>query len=255
MKKLFPSTFFQAIILILLGLILLTPVLFVLSNNHMDNEFTKTLFGLGVMLFVFFIAKAINLKRGYPLNLTVQTPKTTRLLVFSTLAIITYQLGVNAPLASVVSHFIKTKNNFSNPIEYSVFTLFSMVLIAPILEELIFRGTILKGFLLKYTPLKAILFSSILFGVIHGLPLAILNAFFFGLFFGWIYYKYNNITTVVIIHCITNLFGLISKYFQSQFHDEHNYFDVYGQWTLLIFLSSSIIFSYLTIKIIKTKNS
>lgn len=50
-----------------------------------------------------------------------------------------------------------------------------MVIAAPVLEELIFRGMMLEGLLKKYSPVTSIIISSILFGVAHLNPWAICN--------------------------------------------------------------------------------
>ncbi len=48
--------------------------------------------------------------------------------------------------------------------------LFAIAFIAPLTEELIFRGIIQDGLLLSYRTQIAILTSAILFGLVHGLP-------------------------------------------------------------------------------------
>lgn len=78
-------------------------------------------------------------------------------------------------------------------------------IIGPICEEIIFRGIILKGFLKTYDYKKAILFSAIIFGVIHMIPIQMVTAFFIGLVLGYIYYKTRSLWLVSIIHVINNL--------------------------------------------------
>ena len=46
-----------------------------------------------------------------------------------------------------------------------IFSFLLIVIAAPILEELLFRGIILDGLLKNYSPLKSILISSFLFGL------------------------------------------------------------------------------------------
>ena len=62
------------------------------------------------------------------------------------------------------------------------------VIIAPVFEETIYRGIILNGMLKKYSPKKAIIVSSLIFGLIHlNLPQG-LNAFVLGLIIATVYY-------------------------------------------------------------------
>ncbi len=48
--------------------------------------------------------------------------------------------------------------------------LFAVAVVAPVTEELIFRGVIQDGLTVSYRTQTAVLASSILFGLVHGLP-------------------------------------------------------------------------------------
>lgn len=45
--------------------------------------------------------------------------------------------------------------------------IWSAVLLAPVLEEMLFRGIMLDGLLKRYSPTKAIVWSAVLFGIVH----------------------------------------------------------------------------------------
>lgn len=79
------------------------------------------------------------------------------------------------------------------------------VVMAPIMEELLFRGAI-QGYLLRHwkNPLGAILLSSFLFGAVHGNPAQIPFAFIIGLGLGWVYYKTGSLVPCVFMHFINN---------------------------------------------------
>jgi membrane protease YdiL (CAAX protease family) len=83
---------------------------------------------------------------------------------------------------------------------------------APILEELIFRGLILKGLLQRYQAKKAIIWSAVIFGVIHLNPWQFVPAFIIGLFIGWIYWKTKSVWPGVFIHFINNSFSFYVGY-------------------------------------------
>lgn len=97
-------------------------------------------------------------------------------------------------------------------------------IIGPVCEEIIFRGIILKGFLKSYSPKKAIVYSALIFGVIHLMPLQVISAFFAGLVLGYIYYKTKSLWLPIIIHVLNNLlaFGLG---FDSEQSTTRSYFD------------------------------
>jgi uncharacterized protein len=94
-------------------------------------------------------------------------------------------------------------------ISKSLFSFTQVVLIAPVFEEIIFRGVILDGFLKIYSPKKSIIWSSILFGLIHLNPWQALGAFFIGLFIGWIYYRTQSIIPGILIHFTNNLIAFL----------------------------------------------
>lgn len=89
----------------------------------------------------------------------------------------------------------------------------SMVVIAPISEEYIFRAGILRAFIRQnYAPWKAIIISSILFALIHMNPNQIVAAFVLGILFGWLYTRSCNIWLAIIAHMINNSLGVVSMY-------------------------------------------
>lgn len=77
-------------------------------------------------------------------------------------------------------------------------------IIGPICEEIIFRGVILEGLSKKYDPTKAIIFSALIFGIIHLQPLQVIGAFFAGLILGWIYLRTKSLWVVSALHVIHN---------------------------------------------------
>jgi membrane protease YdiL (CAAX protease family) len=80
----------------------------------------------------------------------------------------------------------------------------SVVVVAPVFEELFFRGILLKGFLARYKPYQAILLSAIFFGLFHLNGPQFVNAFLIGLFLGTIYFKTNSLILCITIHAVHN---------------------------------------------------
>jgi len=106
------------------------------------------------------------------------------------------------------------------PSENNIFwlSLFTVALIAPVLEEIIFRGIILKGLLCQYSPAKAIVVSSIIFGLVHLNPWQFLGAFGIGIISGWIYWRTKNLLLPIIMHISNNLFFfLFGRYFGTSY--------------------------------------
>ena len=81
----------------------------------------------------------------------------------------------------------------------------AIVVMAPIAEELLFRGAIQGHLLRKWKkPAAAIIVSSLLFGAIHGNPAQIPFAFVLGLALGWIYYRSGSLIPSILMHFINN---------------------------------------------------
>lgn len=85
-----------------------------------------------------------------------------------------------------------------------IILLLAVVIMAPIFEELIFRGVLLNGFLHRYSKLKAVLLASALFALTHGIPQQMITAFILGCYLGWIYAKTRNSTLVIVAHFFNN---------------------------------------------------
>ncbi|WP_162607338.1 CPBP family intramembrane glutamic endopeptidase [Clostridium perfringens] len=80
------------------------------------------------------------------------------------------------------------------------------VIIAPFLEEVVYRGYMLGNILKEYNnPIVPILISSMAFGLIHLSILGSLNGFLFGMVSGVVYYKWNNVRYNMILHRTINL--------------------------------------------------
>lgn len=87
-----------------------------------------------------------------------------------------------------------------------VVMIITAVIMAPIFEEIIFRGIIQKGLMNKgVAPWKAILFSSIIFGVVHANPWQFVGAVLLGSVLGLVYYKTKSLLLPMLLHGFNNL--------------------------------------------------
>ena len=87
----------------------------------------------------------------------------------------------------------------------NIFGIISITIMAPLVEELLFRGAI-QGYMLRkgMKPLHAILIASAIFGIIHMNPIQIPFAFAIGMIFGWLYYRTGSVVPGIIGHFINN---------------------------------------------------
>lgn len=81
----------------------------------------------------------------------------------------------------------------------------AVVIMAPIVEELLFRGAIEGHLLRKWKhPAGAIVFSSLVFGVVHGNWVQAPFAFVIGLALGWMYYRTGSLFPGILMHFVNN---------------------------------------------------
>lgn len=80
----------------------------------------------------------------------------------------------------------------------------TLVIAAPVFEELLFRGIILDGFLKQYSVRKSILWSSFFFGLFHLNPWQFVTAMILGSFIGWVYHRTRSLLPCMAIHAFAN---------------------------------------------------
>lgn len=87
---------------------------------------------------------------------------------------------------------------------------FSVLIVAPILEELFFRKYLLIELLKKYNVKISLLVSSLCFSLIHiDSPRNLIPTFIFGCVSGIIYLKSKNIRYSILLHFLSNLFWIL----------------------------------------------
>ena len=93
---------------------------------------------------------------------------------------------------------------------------FLLVLVAPLTEELLFRGLILRGLLRKYSVRKALVASSILFTLLHANPWQVVTPMALGLVLGWWFVRTRSLTPCLAGHALLNALALTSTSFPYQ---------------------------------------
>lgn len=83
-----------------------------------------------------------------------------------------------------------------------------MVLIAPVMEEILFRKLLIDR-MIKYGEKTAILVSAFMFGMYHGNLNQLIYAFALGLFFAFIYVKTGRLIYSILLHMVINFMGSV----------------------------------------------
>ena len=84
---------------------------------------------------------------------------------------------------------------------------FSTVILAPITEELFFRGFLFKGLREKYGWVNALMFSSIIFALFHGQLATLLPTFLMGALFAYMFQKTGSVFPGMLLHFSINAFS------------------------------------------------
>ncbi len=96
-----------------------------------------------------------------------------------------------------------------SPSGRGVYMLFSLLLVAPLFEELLCRGVIFEAVRAKRGAWAACVISSMIFGLMHLEPQFVLNAFIVGLLLSYIYLRTKSIFAPIILHSLNNLFAYV----------------------------------------------
>jgi membrane protease YdiL (CAAX protease family) len=213
-ENFFPNRIIEIAGLLLMSLLLAMPYFFFI-DIHFLYETNKVLFLLSVCSIFIGISMFVNIRRKQKIKWNFKIIDFRYLYLMLTIILI-FKIGINIPVDNLIGN-----SELSNPF-INLSHVLGVIIIAPILEELIFRVIILRGLLTIYRPKYAIVISAIIFGLIHVDPLLMWHAFLIGLFLGWIYYNTKSIGTVILLHSFSNFSVLGYKYMIYQFSDTYS---------------------------------
>ncbi|WP_052951958.1 CPBP family intramembrane glutamic endopeptidase [Paraclostridium benzoelyticum] len=113
-------------------------------------------------------------------------------------------------------HIVPSKNIFNTYMQNAtiintIVISIQVIIIGPIIEELIFRKILLGKLLEKFSnkPIKAIVYSALIFGIVHLNIIQGVAAFGGGIILGLIYYYTKSIKTTIFAHILNNFLIII----------------------------------------------
>jgi len=92
------------------------------------------------------------------------------------------------------------------------FLFLSVAIVTPIAEELFFRGYVLDAINRKHGDWTAIIWSAMLFGLVHLDPFTVGQAFMGGIMYGWIRMRTGSLLPSIACHLIWNILALVVTY-------------------------------------------
>lgn len=195
--------------------LVMVPVLLLLGPDPSGMSFgaqtlIATVLGTGIPCWIVYRIR----KKKTDINSFNLTIENLRIIPLILLAAIPLNLGIAGPLVEL----IPMADFFRDMIlelasDKGLLMFLALVIAAPVLEELIFRGIILDGLLKIYSPARAIVISSLLFGLIHLNPWQFIGGAVAGGFIGWVYFHTRSVLAAILIHAVFNLTAFVEGYF------------------------------------------
>ncbi|MCX7708714.1 MAG: CPBP family intramembrane metalloprotease [Clostridia bacterium] len=96
---------------------------------------------------------------------------------------------------------IYTQKDSAFPLIANIIDFLMGALLAPVVEELVFRGIMLKRFMIKWKVTTSVIVSSAIFGILH---FDLIGAFVFGLFMSILYLKTKSLVVPTLCHVLNN---------------------------------------------------
>lgn len=103
-----------------------------------------------------------------------------------------------------------------------IILILSVTVVAPVFEEVIFRGIILNGMFRKLNSKVAIVISALLFALMHMNLVQGINAFLLGILLGYIYLKTKSIHLSIFAHFINNTIGIMIAVYMEKLVGANN---------------------------------
>ena len=175
-----------------------------------DSELGLPVFTFLSGVVVYFILKEVYSKEQVTALFSIPDRSEAGRLI---LLILVLDIFVVLPIHAVITIFLfpeaeqqEVITMFEDASDTSLALLaFSVAILTPFAEELLFRGFILGMLLKRYSDTQSIVISSLIFAIAHE-PIAMVLAFGGGLLYGWLRVRTGSILPGMIAHAIWNGF-------------------------------------------------
>ena len=159
---------------------------------------------VAMLFFLYFV-------KGYRLKLGIFKSMSCKPLFLSTMLVLSSMFALN-----IFVQWLGLDDNMEvlfGDIAHNILGVITISLIAPLLEEVLFRGAIQGYMMRRYNPWTAIVCAALIFGVTHMNPVQIVYAALIGVIFGWIYYRTGSLLSVIVGHVLNNSMAAVTLLF------------------------------------------
>jgi membrane protease YdiL (CAAX protease family) len=190
------------------------------GSNYLFNPFKKILLGVGSNLFIFYYAYR---RAGVPLKDLFPAKMFNLLIIFPVIIFLWAEQNLIDRVNFVVNNLLPAPEWFwelFNKIfesDYGIYgAILKVAIMAPIIEEMIFRGVIMHGLMRNYSKFTAVFVSALLFALFHLNPWQFPATFILGLVLGTLMLRTRNIYLCILGHATNNGLVLISMVYFDQ---------------------------------------
>jgi hypothetical protein len=194
-----------------------------------------------ITLLISGILMAWYLIRGKYVNFSVQSFKEVPVRVIGMSLIFVIGALMTSNLITETMDLPDLMGDTFISMSHTVWGFLSMAVMAPVVEELLFRGAI-QGHMLRigYSPILAICLSALVFGIVHFNPAQSFFAFLLGLVFGWLYYRTGSVIPGMVAHAINNTVVALTMVFDEE-HAQMTMQEQYGTTVFYVTLVIAIL--------------
>ena len=150
-----------------------------------------------------------------PMRLGVKLESNTPIVILGSIGIVVGAAYINSFMVSFIDFSpLFESDPLSSPVRV-LMTFISIAIVPALSEEFLFRGCILSN-LLPYGKNTAILFSALLFALMHGNFAQFFYTFIAGIVLGAVYVKTDSIWAPTFIHLFNNFYSVIQQVVYEQ---------------------------------------
>lgn len=207
-------TFLQALGLVVLVLVLqsviaLTALLLdPTSGTYSQHPLTlgiANLLAFGLVVLVATRRSGVGVRETYPLSaVSARVLVLTAVLILGAVILLSDIDNLTRSVFPPPDALVEAFESLLNAGDYPLSSFFLLVVVAPVTEEVLFRGLILKGFLAHYSRRRAILLSALLFAVMHTNPWQFISAFVAGVILAWLLIETGSLLPCLFAHAVAN---------------------------------------------------
>ena len=240
-----PTNIWQSLLICLIIIVVFISTIIVTNLLKLDQGISLLLSGV-----ISFSIIGVILKKYYYYQPKIQLPS-----IKSFISIILLAVFLKFILFIPLTYFELSLGLFKPSLSsINLYSFILLIIITPIAEEFIFRDFILKRLMNSKNVIYSILASSLIFSLTHLKIQILFETFILGIILGYIYYKSKNIILCIVFHFIFNLISsyMVIYYNEVELSNVKSLFQIYNQYTFIIFLLGAIVIPIFFLKINKS---